>query len=171
MLHTPTHPRAAAMASCGPRGGRPPLPQTPRRWSTLLFLVVLCGGIACHAPSSAAGVPVHIELQHNAMTATLKDVTLEAVLAELQHSTGLRYVLPLTQAQRPVSGDFHAVPLVAALRQLLARVNYAMRVDASGQVRQIVILEQETPEPPGPTPVTPRTARGELSPPKVSGGE
>jgi hypothetical protein len=97
-----------------------------------------------------AGAPIHIELQHNAMTATLEDVTLEAVLAELQRSTGLRYVLPLTQAQRPVSGHFHAVPLVAALRQLLARVNYALRVDASGQVWQIVILEQETPEQPGP---------------------
>ena len=132
------------------------MPQTPRRWSVLLFLVVVSVGIASHATSAAAGALVHIEMQHNAMTATLEDVALEAVLAELRRHTGLRYVLPLTQAQRPVSGHFHAIPLLAALRQLLAPVHYALRLDASGQVRQIVILEQETAEQPSPTPARSR---------------
>jgi len=124
--------------------------KTQRRWLT--FVQVFCASmwIWGHVTTAPAGTSVRIAIQHDALTATLEHVPLEAVLAEIQRQTALRYTLPPTEARRLVSGHFHAVPLTAALRQMLSPVNYALQVDASGTVRTLVILGSDHPEPNGP---------------------
>src|SRR5262245_41808179 len=87
----------------------------------------LLGGVvatACVAggPPLASAAPrdVPIAIESGTVTATLDQVPLQAVLATLQQHTGMRYVLPPTEAARPVSARLHAVPLVAALREMFA---------------------------------------------------
>jgi hypothetical protein len=119
--------------------------KSKREWSRILsvccYVGVCLGGSAALAGTS--GAEVHLTIAHGKMTATLEQVTLKAVLDAIERHTGIRAEFPPTEAERTLSARLQAVPLVEALRELLAPWNYVLRVDAQGTLRRIIILGQK----------------------------
>ena len=130
-------------------------------------IVILSIYVGCALSLSAAALPeVPITLEDGKMTARFEQLPLQAVLAKLQHLTGLRYVLPPAIAEQPISARVHALPLVKALREIFASLSYSIRTDADGQVLSVVILERHDGGPqPAEAPRAADTAESMLLPP------
>ena len=107
-----------------------------RIWIVILSIYVGC---SIHL-TSAAPPEVPIAMEDGKMTAMLDQLPLQAVLDKLQQLTGMGYVLPPTAAERSMSARVQALPLVEALREILAPLSYVVRTDADGNVLSVVIL-------------------------------
>ena len=116
-----------------------------RRWSGIVsvfcVLGVWLGGSIALAGTGGSAVPLTIA--HGKLTATLDQVTLQTVLEALERHTGIHAEFPPTEAARTLSARVQAVPLVEALRALLAPWNYVLWVDRQGTLRRIIILGQK----------------------------
>ena len=140
---------------------------TIREYAAAGFLVLttfLClNGEWAWAQSSDS----YLRVSKGSITAELHQVPLRSVLQKLREQLGLKYVVPLNQANRPITDDFTSIPLSTALSRMFAHVDHFFKVDTNGMPIQVVIAVQSEPSPDvSPQPKHPLEAKSIVSTPK-----
>ena len=115
------------------------------RWISGLALVVFAifGALIGQVMALTSEGPLQVE--DDRLTGHLSEVTLRAVLEQLQKKLGIKYEAPVEELNKVISVDLQQDKILPALAKILAQWDYAFTVNAAGRLQFLYVTAKAPP--------------------------
>lgn len=110
-----------------------------------LILVAFLVFISFNGELLASTLEFPLQVKGDRLTGHLSQVTLRAVLEELQKQLGITYEVPAGELDKVISVDLNGEPILEALAKILTTWDYAYTVNSAGHLQFLYITAKAPP--------------------------